>query len=376
MPRHRQSHSGITVTGIETVPLRIPYRPGRRPAEVVGGGADSRAVDSLLVRVSTDQGFEGWGEALGFESVPTTQRAVDDLIAPLCIGQDPIRVSPLMREVQEKLQVFRGGPFTFALSAVDIALWDIVGKAADAPVHRLLGGGVGDLPCYASLEAFPDASQVRAGVREVIDAGFTSLKLHDRDFAAIHAARQEVGLDVEIMVDVNCAWTVNQVRRLAKDLRPLRLKWLEEPIWPPENFSGLARVRATGDIPIAAGENVLTVMEFDRLLRAEAVDFVQPSPAKMGGVTELCKVFPIAAVHNIPVVPHSFYDGPGVLAAIQVTSALGTVDSMIEWRHLDLEAHIFGDALSPEGGRIKVPQGPGLGIDPDPDVIRKYLIRG
>lgn len=114
-------------------------------------------------------------------------------------------------------------------------------------------------------------------------------------------------------------------------------------------------------------------MDFDRMLSAGAVDFVQPSPAKMGGVTELCKVFPIAAVHNVPVIPHSFYDGPGVLAAMHVTAALGTVDAMIEWRYLDLEAHIYGDALTPQHGLVKVPQGPGLGIDPDPEVIRAYL---
>jgi L-alanine-DL-glutamate epimerase-like enolase superfamily enzyme len=151
------------------------------------------------------------------------------------------------------------------------------------------------------------------------------------------------------------------------------LKWLEEPVWPPENYDGLAELRSTGGIPIAAGENVATLMDFDRLMGAGAVDFVQPSPAKMGGITELCNVFPIAAVHNVTVMPHSFYDGPGLLAAIQVTAALGTADSMIEWRCFDLEAQIYGDALTPEGGVIKVPQGPGLGIDPNPDVISAYL---
>ena len=131
-------------------------------------------------------------------------------------------------------------------------------------------------------------------------------------------------------------------------------------------------MRRTSAIPIAAGENVYTLMDFERLLKAGAVDFVQPSPAKMGGVSELTKIFTLAAVHNIPVMPHSFYDGPGLLAAIHATAALGATDSMIEWRLFDLEASTYGGALAPKHGRISVPQGPGLGIDPDPDIIGRY----
>jgi L-alanine-DL-glutamate epimerase-like enolase superfamily enzyme len=272
----------MIITGIETVPLRIPYKPGHESAASVWGAAGSPAVDSLLVKVTTDQGCEGWGEAFGLMGVPVTQRAIDDLIAPLCIGKDATRVAPLMHELQEKLQVLRGGALTLALSAVDIAPWDIVGKAAGAPLHRLLGGGVADLPSYASLDSFSDPSLVRAGVRQALDAGFKSLKLHEKELPAVRAAREEAGPDVEIMLDVNCAWTVNQVRGLAKELRDFRLKWLEEPVWPPENFDGLARIRGTDGIPIAAGENVWTVMEFDRLLGARAVDFVQPSPQDGG----------------------------------------------------------------------------------------------
>ena len=147
------------------------------------------------------------------------------------------------------------------------------------------------------------------------------MKLHETELPAIRAAREEAGPEVEIMVDVNCGWTVNQARALAEELGEFRLKWLEEPVWPPENYEGLAALRSTEGIPIAAGENVATLMDFDRQLRAGSVDFVQPSPAKMGGVTELCKVLQIAAVHNVIVMPHSFYHGPALLAAIQVMAA-------------------------------------------------------
>ncbi len=103
-----------------------------------------------------------------------------------------------------------------------------------------------------------------------------------------------------------------------------------------------------------------------------AVDVVQPSPAKMGGVTELCKVFGLAASRNVTVLPHTFYHGPGLLAAVHATAALGTAGAMIEWRYTDLAARAYGDAVLPQGGRIQVPQGPGLGADPDPQVLRRY----
>ena len=116
-------------------------------------------------------------------------------------------------------------------------------------------------------------------------------------------------------------------------------------------------------------------MEFERLMSAGAVDFVQPSIAKMGGISELRRVFPLAAVRNVTLMPHAFYDGPGLLAAIHVTAALGTTDAMIEWRDFDLEAQLYGDAIIPRNGRIDVPQGPGLGIEPDQDVIQDYRFK-
>jgi L-alanine-DL-glutamate epimerase-like enolase superfamily enzyme len=365
----------MIITAIETIPLRIPFGAGNKSEASAWGDSNLPAADSLLVRVTTDQGLTGWGEAFGFRAVASAKLAIDQLIAPFCIGQDGTRIESLMLDVQKKLHVFgRGGALAFGISAIDIALWDIAGKAANMPLCRLLGGGAADLACYASLVRYTDPSLVRTSVRQVVDAGFGTLKLHEIELPAIRAAREEAGSGVALTLDVNCPWTLTQARAIADDLKAVDLKWLEEPLWPPENFDGLAALRKATGIPIAAGENVYTLMDFERLLAAEAVDFVQPSPAKMGGISELRKVFPLAAAHNTTVMPHSFYDGPGLLAAIHATAALGSADSMIEWRWFDLEAAIYGGALRPKRGRIAVPQAAGLGIDPDPHVIRKYRL--
>jgi len=365
----------MIISQIETFPLRIPFkRGGTSAAPTAWGGKDLPAADSLLVKVTTDQGLEGWGEAFGFRTVMSAKLAIDELIAPLCIGKEAGRIAPLMLDVQKALHVFgRGGALVYGLSAVDIALWDIAGKAANAPVCRLLGGGADDLTCYASLLRYSDPVLVRTHVRRALDAGFRRLKLHEIELSAVRAAREEAGAEVELMLDVNCPWTLNEALRKAAELKEFRLKWLEEPLWPPENYDGLAQLRKTSKVPIAAGENVPTLMDYERLMATGAVDFVQPSPAKMGGISELSKVFPLAAVRNVAVMPHTFYDGPGLLAAIHATAALGTTDAMIEWRFFDLEAQLYGGALAPEGGRIVVPTNPGLGIQPDECVIRDYL---
>jgi len=365
-----------TITKIETIALRIPLEAGCIPGASLWGDRLS-AADSLLVRVTTDDGVEGWGEAFGFRTVDVARSAIDEVIAPLCIGKDATRIRPLMRQLQKKLHVFgRGGVLTYGLSALDTALWDLAGKRANVPVCQLLGGGVAALPCYASLACYSEPPLVRAAVRRAVDAGFRILKLHESKLPAIHTARDEAGSEVELIVDVGCAWTLVEACAVAPELAAVKLKFLEEPLWPPENLVGLGELRRTTGLPISSGENTATLMEFEHMLACGAVDFVQPSPAKMGGITALCEIFPLAAAHNIPVMTHSFYDGPGMLAALQVTAALGGPDSMIEWRWFELEASIYGDALTPHEGWVTVPQGPGLGLDPDPDVVRTYRRSG
>lgn len=363
----------MKIASIETIVVRIPYTSGGSTNTQVWGGKAWQTADALLVKVMTDDGVTGWGEAFGYNVIPATKTAIDQILAPMCIGRDASSIEVLSLELQQKLHIFgRGGPVTYGLSGIDIALWDIAGKVAGQPVHRLLGGcRAPKLDCYASLIRYTDPKTVAKNVERAAGQGFRHVKLHEIEVAPTQAARNAGGEDMGLMLDVNCPWSVREALDMAEKLRPLNLRWLEEPVWPPENAAGLAQVRAQGGIPVAAGENAATLVQYQQLLEAGAVDFLQPSPTKMGGITELRKVFALAAAQNVTVMPHSFYDGPGFLAGVHVNAAVGQ-GSLVEWRYFDLEATLYGGAGLPENGAITVPQGPGLGMDPDPDVIKRF----
>lgn len=364
----------MKIASIESIPLRIPFTAGGRSEEAVWGKAGLQAVESLIVKVTTDTGVVGWGETFGFTVVPAAKLVIDTILAPEIVGRDATVLDRLMLDMQKKFHVFgRSGAFIYGLSAIDIALWDIAGKVAGKPVHDLLGGGVASsLRCYASLIRYSDPELVAKNVKRAVSAGFRHLKLHEIDVDCVRAAREAAGDDIEITLDVNCPWSVREALDMAEKLRPFNLRWLEEPVWPPENYAGLARLRREGGIPIAAGENASTLMDFQHLLEAQAVDFVQPSPAKMGGLTELKKVFALANASNATVMVHTFYDGPGLLASVHASAALGGPGALVEWRYFDLEAQLYGDAIIPKHGAITVPQAPGLGLEPDEAVIRDY----
>jgi L-alanine-DL-glutamate epimerase-like enolase superfamily enzyme len=366
----------MKIARIETIALRIPFTTGGQSAGGVWGAKDLQVVDSLVVKITTDSGLTGWGETFGFTAIPAVKLVIDSILAPELIGRDVTSREKSMLDLQKTFHVFgRSGAFIYGLSAIDIALWDIAGKAANQPVYQLLGGSEAtSLACYASLIRYADPDLIRRNVQRAIEAGYRHLKLHEVDVECVRAAREAAGPDIEITLDVNCPWTVREALDMTETLRPFNLRWIEEPVWPPENYSGLAAVRKHGGIPVAAGENASTLMDFQHLLEASAVDFIQPSPAKMGGITELQKVFALANANNVAVMVHTFYDGPGLLASVHASAALGGSKALVEWRYFDLEAQLYGDAIIPRNGRIGVPQGPGLGIEPAPDVIRDYRL--
>ncbi|MGH7391757.1 MAG: mandelate racemase/muconate lactonizing enzyme family protein [Candidatus Rokuibacteriota bacterium] len=360
----------MKITRVESVVLNLPMViDGATP--MLGGRART-SIDMLLVRVDTDAGITGWGEAFGHRIFHATRAAIDTLLGPMCVGRDPGQILALNDELQRVLHgVGRGGPTIYALSGIDIALWDIAGKAAGLPLYRLLGGSPrADLPAYASLLRYGAAPAVARYTEQALGRGYRHIKLHEITVPEVKAARDVAGAGVPIMLDTNCPWTVTQAIEMAQRLAPLGLHWLEEPVWPPENLGGLAEVRARGGIPTAAGENYGTVWEFRRAFEAGALAYAQPSVTKIGGVTELRKVITLAEAFGVQVVPHSAYFGPGLLASIHGIAAM-PAESLVERFYCDFAENPLGDAIHPRDGRIAVPQGPGLGVDPDPRLLEK-----
>jgi D-galactarolactone cycloisomerase len=360
----------MKITKVQTIVLNLPMLiEGATP---MLGGRPRTSIDMLLVRVETDAGITGWGEAFGHRIFPATRAAIDTVLGPLCIGRDPSQIAAIHDDLQRVLHgIGRNGPAMYALSGLDIALWDIAGKAANLPLYRLLGGSSrADLPAYASLLRYGAAGAVARYTEQALARGYRLIKLHEITVPEVKAARDVAGPDVPIMIDTNCPWTVAQAIEMARRLAPLDPYWLEEPVWPPENLTGLAEVRARGGLPTAAGENYGTVWEFRRAFEAGAVTYAQPSVTKVGGVTEMRKVMTLAETFGVQVVPHSAYFGPGLLASIHCIAAMPT-ESPIERFYCDFADNPLGEAIHPKAGRIAVPQGPGLGVDPDPRLLDK-----
>lgn len=362
----------MKIARIETIGIKVPFTFGQ-----AAGGVPARTGTTnniLLVKVQTDNGITGWGEAFCYNCTDAVKAAIHSMVVPLAVGRDARDIVKLLRDLQQELHLFgRYGITMFALSGLDIALWDIAGKAANLPLHRLLGGGgQTSLPAYASLLKYKDPERVAARTKLAVQQGYRHIKLHETEEPEVRAAREASGHDVKIMVDTNCPWTPEQARHMTLKLRPYDLHWLEEPIFPPEDFQAIARLRADTGVAMAAGENNCTSFQFREMFAANAVDYAQPSVTKVGGVTEFMKVAALADAAGVMLMPHSPYFGPGFLATLQLMAARGEPGGMIERYHMDLEASLYGDAIDPVNGGFIVPSGPGLGRDPDPNVLKTY----
>ena len=364
----------MKITRVEGIHVALPFEHGA-PKPIFAIGGTRATMDSVYIRVDTDEGITGWGEAFGFGACPVTTAAVSRVVAPLAVGRDPAHIAALMLDLRRRTQnMGHNGPVGFALSGFDIALWDIAGKLAHQPLHRLLGGARRDrIPAYASLLRLNTAEHVRNVCATALDRGYRHIKLHERTVEAVAAAREVVGPALPLMLDTNCTWTVEQAIAMARQLAAFDLTWLEEPVYPPDDYLGLSRVRRDGGIATAAGENLGDLNDVRQILDAGAVDYVQPDITKMGGVTEMRNAVALARERGISVEPHSPYYGPGLIASLHVF-ATEPGDAMGEFFYADLEQSPIGDGIYPREGHFVVPNGPGLGIDVDEVVLARYRV--
>jgi L-alanine-DL-glutamate epimerase-like enolase superfamily enzyme len=330
------------------------------------------SLDYVLVRVETDDGIVGWGDAFAYFCAGAVAAAVRDMVAPVVVGQDASDPAAINDMLQRRLHLHgRYGLTIFAISGLDIALWDIAGKRAGVSVARLIGGRNREtVPAYASLMRYGDPGLVERFSAKAASEGFTDVKLHEITRETIGAGRKGAGAKVRLTTDINCNWSVAETEAIMPFLKEIDLFWLEEPIFPPEDWAALKALGRFG-IAISAGENACTAMEFSRLI--DAVTYSQPSVTKVGGITEFAKVCDLAAAAGKTVMPHSPYFGPGYWATLQLAAARKEA-GLFEYLYITQDAVIDETMPRPERGVLAIPDRPGIGCTPDSKVIERYRV--
>jgi len=373
----------MQITDVEALILRQP---------VLDASVADGSQDALIIRVHTDEGLTGVGEV---DSLPSVVKAIVDAppshsiasgLAALLVGEDPLHVRRLWdRMFRGSLYFGRRGAAIHAISGVDIALWDLAGKALGQPVSTLLGGARRRrVRAYASTLMPERPEEVRRVVAAHCEAGFTAVKLGwgplgrsarlDADLVA--AARREAGDGVELMVDIGKGWShapdaVERARRMAEH-RPL---WIEEPFMP-DQYERYAALAAAVEVPLAAGEEETTVYDFERLIDSGGVQIVQPDVTRAGGISEVMRIAALAGRRGRRLVPHAWSTGVIKAATLQVLAA--TEDA--EWFEYCVQSTPLNERLVSErfplrDGCVEIPDRPGIGVELDDAVLADCLVR-
>jgi L-alanine-DL-glutamate epimerase-like enolase superfamily enzyme len=371
MPAADEAGDIVKITSVESILLAIPYEDHGGLWRLAGA---HKRFQTLLVRIDTDQGISGWGEVFTKNGELALKAIFDTHVAPALIGRDATQINVIKRDLERLHHNFgRVGVVAFCVSAVDLALWDILGKAANLPLYRLLGGSARhELPLYASMVRYGSGPAAAEACERLAREGYGALKLHEVLVETVGASRAAIGPDVALMLDTNCPWTLAEAKRNAKLMEPHDLLWLEEPTWPPENVHALAELRRSTSIPIAAGENAGSLADYRIMFEAGAVDVVQPDIAKAHGLSEAIRIAALADAFDVQFMPHCFMIGAGYAHTIHLAAALNV--PLLERLAVDLAAEPMGELVKPRNGKVAVPQGPGLGCEPDADAIRLYRV--
>ncbi len=329
---------------------------------------------AVILRVETDDGLVGIGEAMGRPGPRGTAAHINEVLAPMLLGADPRHHQALWTAMNEQMRFAPMG-----ISGVDMALWDLRGKIYGDSLPNLLGGPLREaVDCYASpipYFATPDASADKA--LEFRQQGFRAVKLKigrgiQTDIAHVEAVRAVLGSGLKLLVDANGAYTVAESIALAKDLVKLGVFWLEEPVHP-EYVEDLARIRRRVDLPVVSGEWLGSWYQFRDLLKAEAVDVIMPNITRCGGFTGLMKIADLAALENVTVAPHGVGAGVGIVAAIAACMAMPNF-LIYEYNQLfnPLRHTVMQESINFSDGILIPNAGHGLGISLNEETIARY----
>jgi galactonate dehydratase len=349
----------------------------------------------LFLKVSTDEGIDGWGEPVVEGRADTVRAAVHEL-ADLVIGQDPLRIEDHW-QVLRRGGFYRGGPvLSSALSGYDHALWDIAGKVRHAPVHELLGGPVRERVRVYSWVGGDRPSQIHEAVTAVVEAGFTAVKMNvsgpmaaiaspaevNAAVARAHEARNALGPERGLAIDFHGRVSPAMARRLVRLLEAVQPMFVEEPVLPETRGEALASVVAASTVPIAVGERLYSRWDFKAALDA-GVAVVQPDPSHAGGISELRRIAALAEIYGASIAPHCPLGPISLAASLQV--AFATPNFLIQEQSMGIH---YNSAAEPMGyladksifefvdGYAARPLGPGLGIEIDEAAVRRAAETG
>jgi D-galactarolactone cycloisomerase len=370
----------MKITDAQTIRLRarIPT-----DGQVFSRSGVRSTRSTTLVRVDTDEGISGFGSASGNGEL--IKVIVAKVIKPLLVGMDPTEIDTIW----DKAYV-RGGHKEFgtrgigvvALSGVDIALWDILGKAHGVPLYQLLGGKYRDkVPVYATALYPEEPAKVARRARGFADQGFHGVKIKvgfdlDQDIRIVRAVREELGKDFIVMTDANQGYSVDVALKASDAFADCGAYWLEEPLFV-EDIEGHAILREKSKTPIAVGENLHMCYAFENFIMRGAVDFIQPDVARAGGITEIRKITALAARHKVPVSFHTWGDGVALAASVHLSAALKDCIVMeLDYTYNPLREELLREPFKVQNGFLIPPERPGLGIELNPNALERFAFSG
>jgi D-galactarolactone cycloisomerase len=370
----------MKITDVRTVRLRAPI-----PAEgqVISRSGPRSSRSAVLIEVRTDVGISGVGSCSGNGRI--IDLIIETILKPVVIGMDPTKTDDIWDRAYFRgglRQVGSRGIGVVALSGLDMALWDIRGKVENVPVFKLLGGAKRDRVEVYATALYPEATAtVVKRALAFAEQGFKGVKLKlgfdfAQDMERVRAVRDAVGKNFPIMTDANMGYEIDAALRAAEVLEECGVSWLEEPLFV-EDIEGHAKLKAGSKVPIALGENLHTRYAFEQFIARGAVDILQPDVARAGGITEVRRIGSLAAAHGLPISLHTWGDAVALAASLHLSAAVeNSIVMELDCTANPLRTELLTEPLEARRGWMQPPDGPGLGIELNPNALERYAFAG